>query len=156
MSFVVTETTFQPCWSNPVWDALEYPIGTESTRILQLAASVTAALPTTHTDALTLPHPAPLFKDSSPFWQRWFVTLFGTSASALCAACAFSSESEGTLMQQCWEACARRRPGHVAASDNSAPNGSSVDVAYAFAGAEQAVTSTERVVPATPPRNRGL
>ena len=66
MSFVVTETTFSPCWSNPVWAQLEYPVGTESTRILQLATSVASALPATHNDALALPHPGLLFQASPP------------------------------------------------------------------------------------------
>ena len=106
MSFVVTETTFTPCWSNPVWAQLEYAIGTESTRILQLASSVAFALPPTHNDALALPHPGPLFVASSPFWSKWlYGAVGGATASAMCIACAFATETGRSFLESCWASC---------------------------------------------------
>ena len=106
MSFVVTETTFSPCWSNPVWAQLGCSIGTESARILQLASSVASALPPTHNDALALPHPGPLFHASSPFWSSWlYGAVGGATASAMCIACAFATETGRSFLESCWARC---------------------------------------------------
>ena len=106
MSFVVTETVFSPCWSNPVSAQLEYPVGTESTRILQLATSVASTLPATHNDALALPHPGPLFRASPPFWSNWlYGVVGGATASVVCLACAVATETGRSFLESCWARC---------------------------------------------------
>ena len=120
MSFVVTETTFTPCWSNPVWAQMEYEVNIESNRILQMISSVASALPPTHSDALALPHPGQLFQSSSPFWSRIFYgVVCGATASAVCIACAYATESGRSGLQKCWEFCSQFFWSDVAADDEA-------------------------------------
>ena len=108
LAFAITETTFTPSWSNPVWSQLEYDVNTEAARIMKLVTSVAEALPPPHNDALALVHPGPLF-DAKPkimWYGRIGCLLAATTASAVCLACAFTVEPMRGWMEACWERCA--------------------------------------------------
>ena len=112
IAFVVTETTFTPVWSNPVWQQLEYDVKTEATRILRLAGSVSKALPNAHDDATALIHPGALFDgNKSNAWHRRAGALCATAAATVgCLACAWVFEPVRTIAHNCWERCAAFLP----------------------------------------------
>ena len=72
-----------------------------------MAGSVAAALPPTHQEALALAHLGPLFRAENNFWgSRVAVWVSGTSAAAVCLACAFTVGPLKHLLQSCWAYCA--------------------------------------------------
>ena len=95
LAFTVTETSFTPSWSNPLWASLDYDITTEAARILQLAGSVAAGLPSSHVDALELVDPSSLFEAApSSAWHGQIARAVGAAAALLlCIALAMRSDS---------------------------------------------------------------